>query len=152
MLEVGSTPPQSWCAFGFLFIHFPFISYILASSLSPSSKGRGESCPKPSNIPGGHLSSRDCLGLSAPSLVALTALELRQAGQWALGHGAPGKPSSAPLRPRAAQRLPGTRHSLMPAPSSGKYNHSHWAIRASFVEISSIEILYLHLGENITNV
>lgn len=56
----------------------------------------------------------------------------------------PGKPSSAPL-------TPGTCHSLKPAPGSGKYNHAYWAM-SLFVEISSTEILYLHLGENSTNV
>ena len=90
-------------------VHLDFFAYIYIIWHGP--------CPllpeflQPTNVPGVSLSSRDCLGLSAPSPEALTELELRQAGQRALGHGAPGKPSSAPLTPRAAQSPPGTRHS-----------------------------------------
>lgn len=59
------------------------------------SQGRGESCPP---VPHG-------LGLSAPSLAVFTELELRQFGQWALGHREPDKTSSALLRPGAIQSL-----------------------------------------------
>jgi len=62
-------------------------------------------------------SCRDYLGLSAPSPEALIELELRQAGQWALGHEVPHKPCSG----QGSPATPGTRHSLTPAPSSGKY-------------------------------
>jgi len=63
--------------------------------------------PTAPRYPWGHWSSRDCGGCQ-PLSQWHSELELRQAGQWALGHGAPGKPSSAPLMPRATQPSPGT--------------------------------------------
>lgn len=74
---------------------------------SPCSPGRAESCPTDPPYLQFCVPHRDCLGLSAPSPWALTELKLSQAPQWALGHRAQGKPSSAPHRPRAAWPPPG---------------------------------------------
>lgn len=57
---------------------------------------------------------------SQPPHTQQQSWSFRQAGQWALGRRAPGKPSSSPLRPRAAQTPLGTHHSLTPVPSNVK--------------------------------
>lgn len=60
---------------------------------------------------------------SQPPCTQQQSWSFGDAGQWALGHGAPGKPSSSLLRPRAAQTLPDTQHSLTAVPSDVKYTH-----------------------------
>lgn len=92
----------SWFSFHTL------ISYISACSLPSRLPGKGLKLLLNISIsPGGHLFSRDCLGLSAPSPAAGSCcsdkLELGEAGQQALSHRVPDKHSSALLRPRVAQ-------------------------------------------------
>lgn len=104
MLVVGSCSVLgcSWFSFHTL------ISYISAYSLPSRLPGKGLKLLLNISIsPGGHLFSRDCLGLSTPSPAAGSCcsdkLELGEAGQQALSHRVPGKHSSALLRPRVAQ-------------------------------------------------
>ena len=52
--------------------------------------------------------------------MAVTELELRQAGLWALGHGGPGKPSSASLILKTGGSVS---HSLLPLKANNGRKH-----------------------------